>query len=65
MPEKDDSQQLKDYKLDIPFQNNSFYVKGMDNVAWGMKDRLSKIFNRKSGKTVMLAFDHGYIMGST
>ena len=37
----------------------------MDNIDWGMKDRLSKIFNPKTGKTVMLAFDHGYIMGST
>ncbi len=65
MAEKDESSVSKDYKLDIPFQNSSFYVKGMDNVDWGMKDRLSKIFNRKSGKTLMLAFDHGYIMGST
>ena len=30
-----------------------------------MKDRLSRIFNPKSGNTVMLAFDHGYIMGPT
>ena len=31
----------------------------------GMKDRLSRIFNPQSGNTVMLAFDHGYIMGPT
>ncbi len=55
----------KDYKENIPFKNQHFYVKGMDNVDWGMKDRLSKIFNPKSGRTVMLAFDHGYIMGPT
>ena len=30
-----------------------------------MKDRLARIFNPKSGRTVMLAFDHGYIMGPT
>jgi putative autoinducer-2 (AI-2) aldolase len=30
-----------------------------------MKDRLSRIFDRESGNTVMLAFDHGYIMGPT
>jgi putative autoinducer-2 (AI-2) aldolase len=30
-----------------------------------MKDRLSRIFNPKSGNSVMLAFDHGYIMGPT
>ncbi len=56
----------KDYMTDIPFENNkSFYVKGMENMDWGMKSRLAKIFNPKSGRTVMLAFDHGYIMGST
>lgn len=56
---------LKDFKLDTPFKNQGFHVKGMDNVDWGMKDRLSRIFNPKSGRTVMLAFDHGYIMGAT
>lgn len=30
-----------------------------------MKDRLSRIFNPKTGRTVMLAFDHGFIMGPT
>lgn len=55
----------KDYGLDQPQQNQVFHVKGMENVDWGMKDRLSRIFNPKSRKTVMLAFDHGYIMGST
>ncbi len=65
MADKDGNKLAKDYKNSIPFQNQSFYIKGMDNIDWGMKDRLAKIFNPKSGKTVMLAFDHGYIMGST
>ena len=65
MADQDGIKESKDYKIDVPFKKNSFYVKGMDHVDWGMKDRLSKIFNKKSGKTVMLAFDHGYIMGST
>lgn len=30
-----------------------------------MKDRLSRIFNPATGRTVMLAFDHGFIMGPT
>ena len=30
-----------------------------------MKNRLSRLFDPKSGNTVMLAFDHGYIMGPT
>ena len=34
-------------------------------MNWGMKNRLSRIFNQKSGKTVMLAVDHGYFQGPT
>ena len=34
-------------------------------MDWGMKSRLTKIFNQKSGKTVMLAVDHGYFQGPT
>lgn len=56
----------KDYGLDTPQKNFSdFHVKGAGNCDWGMKDRLSRMFSKKSGRTVMLAFDHGYIMGST
>lgn len=55
----------KNYHLDSPVKTEGFHVKGMNNVDWGMKNRLSRIFNPESGNTVMLAFDHGYIMGST
>ena len=34
-------------------------------MDWGMKNRLTSIFNHKSGKTVMLAVDHGYFQGPT
>lgn len=55
----------KDYHVDVPFANSDgFYVKGANNLDWGMKTRLSRIFNGKSGNTVMFAFDHGYFMGS-
>ncbi len=55
----------KDYHLDMPPRETGFHVKGLSHSGWGMKNRLSRIFNPKSGNTVMLAFDHGYIMGST
>jgi putative autoinducer-2 (AI-2) aldolase len=42
-----------------------FYLKGSAHLQWGMKNRLSRIFNPDTGRTVMLAFDHGYIMGPT
>lgn len=42
-----------------------FHVKGASSMGWGMKDRLSRIFSPATGRTVMLAFDHGFIMGPT
>mgnify|MGYP003729395585 CR=1 FL=1 len=34
-------------------------------MDFGMKNRLSRIFNPETGKTVMLAVDHGYFQGPT
>lgn len=34
-------------------------------MDFGMRNRLSKIFNPRTGKTVMLAVDHGYFQGPT
>lgn len=66
MADKFGNKIAKDYAVGTPFANQGgFHVKGMQNMDWGMKSRLSRIFNPKTGKTVMLAFDHGYIMGST
>lgn len=65
MAEKDNSVAEKDYGLGIAPPKQNFHVKGMDHVDWGMKNRLAKIFNPQSKRTLMLAFDHGYIMGST
>ncbi len=53
------------YYLDTPPLDTGFFAKGLGNTDWGMKNRLSRIFDPKSGNTVMLAFDHGYIMGAT
>lgn len=55
----------KDYWLETPPTQAGFHVKGLAHCSWGMKNRLSRIFRPSSGNTVMLAFDHGYIMGST
>ena len=54
-----------DYHLDPPPIDTGFFAKGLGNTDWGMKNRLSRIFSPTSGNTVMLAFDHGYIMGAT
>ncbi len=34
-------------------------------MDWGMKNRLSRIFNPENGRTVMVAVDHGYFLGPT
>jgi len=34
-------------------------------MDWGMRNRLSKIINPETGRTLMLAVDHGYFMGPT
>jgi putative autoinducer-2 (AI-2) aldolase len=65
MPDQDNTLSAKDYGIGIPVPRHPFFLKGLDHVDWGMKDRLARIFNPKSGRTVMLAFDHGYIMGPT
>ena len=67
MADADNNQKTKDknYGIGVPVPNPVYELKGSNNYDWGMKDRLSRIFNPKTGKTVMLAFDHGYIMGPT
>lgn len=65
MPDADDLKEGKTYGFDVPQKNERFFLKGAGNLDWGMKDRLSRIFNPKTGKAVLLAFDHGFIMGPT
>ena len=65
MADKDGNMLAKDYGLNKAACQGAFHVKGMEHAGWGMKDRLSRIFRPDTGKTVMLAFDHGYIMGAT
>ena len=38
---------------------------GFCKMDWGLKNRLSRVINPKTGKTVMLAVDHGYFQGPT
>jgi putative autoinducer-2 (AI-2) aldolase len=65
MAELDNTKDANDYGIGIPVKQHPFFLKGLEHAEWGMKDRLSRIFNPQSGNTVMLAFDHGYIMGPT
>jgi putative autoinducer-2 (AI-2) aldolase len=67
LPDADKTKDVekKDFSIGIPMETHGFFLRGSSNLGWGMKNRLARIFNQKTGKTVMLAFDHGYIMGPT
>ena len=65
MADKDDVKLGKVFFEDVPSKNESFFLKGAGALDWGMQNRLARIFNPKTGKTVMLAFDHGYFQGPT
>ncbi len=65
MADLDDIKEGKDFGLDTPARNEPFFLKGSNALDWGMQNRLSRIFNPVSGRTVMLAFDHGYFQGPT
>jgi putative autoinducer-2 (AI-2) aldolase len=64
MPEAD-KKEAKQFHTDIPVNHHGYYLKGASSLDWGMKNRLSRIFNPKTGRTVMLAIDHGYFQGPT
>jgi 3-hydroxy-5-phosphonooxypentane-2,4-dione thiolase len=40
-------------------------MRGVTIMDWGMKNRMARIINPKTGRAVMLAFDHGYFLGPT
>lgn len=65
MADLDDIREGANFGLNQDSVTSHFHVKGAEHLPWGMKDRLSRIFNPKTGRTVMLAFDHGFIMGPT
>src|SRR5450631_2447797 len=63
MPEAD--KEGERYQADKPQAAPGFFLKGSHQLDWGMKNRLARTFNPASGKTVMLAVDHGYFQGPT
>jgi putative autoinducer-2 (AI-2) aldolase len=65
MPDVDELKEAKKFYTDTPQKTEGFFLKGSNSLDWGMKNRLSRIFNPLSGRTVMLAIDHGYFQGPT
>ena len=64
MPEAD-ANDAKQFHEDIPQRSQVFFLKGSAAYDWGMQNRLARIFRPESGRTVMLAIDHGYFQGPT
>jgi len=63
MPEADHEGQR--YATDQRQEAPGFYLKGSHQLDWGMKNRLARVFDPASARTVMLAVDHGYFQGPT
>jgi 3-hydroxy-5-phosphonooxypentane-2,4-dione thiolase len=65
MADTDAVKEAKQFHQDIPVQTPGFFLRGASSLDWGMKNRLARIFNPETARTVMLAIDHGYFQGPT
>ena len=65
MPDIDSEKKGKQFYEGVPMETPGFFLKGAGALDWGMKNRLSRIFNPDTGRTVMFAIDHGYFQGPT
>jgi len=65
MADLDNLQDGKNFHLGTPADSTAFFLKGSNALDWGMKNRLAQIFKPSTGRTVMLAVDHGYFQGPT
>jgi 3-hydroxy-5-phosphonooxypentane-2,4-dione thiolase len=65
MPDVDEVQDGKNYHIGVPMSAKPFFLRGSNSLDWGMQNRLARIFNPATGRTVMLAVDHGYFQGPT
>jgi 3-hydroxy-5-phosphonooxypentane-2,4-dione thiolase len=57
--------EARDIDITSGFSSGAFHIKGSSHLDWGMKNRLSRIIKPDTGRTVMLAVDHGYFQGPT
>jgi 3-hydroxy-5-phosphonooxypentane-2,4-dione thiolase len=55
----------KEFYTDVPAKSSPYTLKGSASLDWGMQNRLSRVFNPATNRTVMLAIDHGYFQGPT
>jgi putative autoinducer-2 (AI-2) aldolase len=65
MADNETLKEAKKFYEDTPMENGGYYLRGASSLDWGMKNRLARIFAPETGRTVMLAIDHGYFQGPT
>jgi putative autoinducer-2 (AI-2) aldolase len=65
MADTDNIKETRDYRAEVPMRNTPFFLRGSGALDWGMQNRLARVFEPSSGRTVMLAIDHGYFQGPT
>jgi putative autoinducer-2 (AI-2) aldolase len=65
MADKDGIFDTQNYFVDVPVATKPYTLRGSNSLDWGVKNRLSNIFQPETGRTVMLAIDHGYFLGPT
>lgn len=65
MADTDALKEAKQFYENIPMLTPGFFLRGAGSLDWGMKNRLARIFDPQTARTVMLAIDHGYFQGPT
>ena len=65
MPDDDSPAAGSRFSPAVPPRAEPYPLKGSSGLDWGMQSRLARVFRPATGRTVMLAIDHGYFQGPT
>ncbi|HJY61562.1 MAG TPA: 3-hydroxy-5-phosphonooxypentane-2,4-dione thiolase [Streptosporangiaceae bacterium] len=65
MPDDLDLTDGSRFAVSVPARHEPFGLRGCGALDWGMQSRLARVFRPATGRTVMLAIDHGYFQGPT
>src|SRR5580704_2407891 len=65
MPDLENLTDGSRFAASVPARHEPFGLRGCGALDWGMQNRLARVFRPDSGRTVMLAIDHGYFQGPT
>jgi putative autoinducer-2 (AI-2) aldolase len=65
MADLEELSQGEKFATSVPRRSEQYFLPGCQSLDWGMQSRLAQIFRPSSGRTVMLAIDHGYFQGPT